>query len=155
MLMKSRNVTFAIMMTLLTMSVSFLGETGFAQCVRDFIAYSPWVPIVRKISLGSGCAIVAIAIAYGTISKLCSTKVVVVMSDKTSLFFFIVMLTDVTLLGYELASITCCDFWQLQQSVAFVLSFTGCLVAVRSKHYRYVLYFIILFLLLGGVIPPT
>ena len=100
--MKSRNVTFAIMMTLLTMSVSFLGETGFAQCVRDFIAYSPWVPIVRKISLGSGCAIVAIAIAYGTISKLCSTKVVVVMSDKTSLFFFIVMLTDVTLLGMNL-----------------------------------------------------
>ncbi|MBR2837820.1 MAG: hypothetical protein IKE55_03470 [Kiritimatiellae bacterium] len=153
--MKSCNVIFAVMMTLLTICVSFLGETGFAQCIRDFIAYSPWVPIVRKMSLGSGCAIVAIAIAYGTISKLRSSKVVVVMSDEAALFPLIVVLIDVPLLCCELAVITYCDFWQLQQSVAFVLSFTGSLVAVRSKHYRYVLYYIILFLLFAGLIPPA
>ena len=153
--MKSCNVIFAVMMTLLTICVSFLGETGFAQCIRDFIAYSPWVPIVRKMSLGSGCAIVAIAITYGTISKLRSSKVVVVMSDEAALFPLIVVLIDVPLLCCELAVITYCDFWQLQQSVAFVLSFTGSLVAVRSKHYRYVLYYIILFLLFAGLIPPA
>ena len=153
--MKSSKAIFATMFTLLAISVSFLGGTGFAHSVRDFIAYSSLVPIVRNILIGSGCAIVAMAFAYGVISKLYSTKVVIVMSDETALFLFIVMLIDVPLLCYELAAITYCDFWQLQQSVAFVLSFTGGLVAVRSKHCRYVLYYIVLYLLLGGIIPPT
>ena len=153
--MKSCKLIFGITLTLLVICVAFLGETGFAHGVRDFIAYSSLVPIVRKILIGSGCAIVAMAFAYGVISKHCSTKVVIVMSDETALFSFIVMLIDVPLLCYELAAITHCDFWQLQQSVALVLSFTGGLVAVRSKHYRYVLYYILLYLLLGGMIPPT
>ena len=153
--MKRFNIIFATVVTSLVIAVSFLVGTECAHGVRDFIAYSPWVPIVRKISIGSGCAIVAIAVAYGAICKLRYAKIVVVMSDDTALFFFLVMLVGVTLLCFELASVTHCDFWQLQQSVAFVLSFTGGLVAVRTKRYRYVLYYILLFLLLGGIIPPT
>jgi len=153
--MKSHKVVLAIMMTLLTICVSFLDGTGFAHGVSDFIAYSQWVPILRKVSIGSGCAILVMALGYGAISKLHSAKVVVVTTDETALFFFIVMLIDAPLLCYELASITHCDFWQLQQAVAFVLSFTGALVAVRSKYYRYILYYIILFLLFGGLSPPT
>ena len=49
--------------------------------------------------------------------------------------------------------ITYCDFWQLQQFIAVLLSFTGSVVEVRMRHYRYVLYYIILFLLIGGLIP--
>ena len=153
--MKRLNIIFAIVMTLLVIAVSFLGGTGFAHGVSDFIAYSPRVPIVRKVSIGSGCVIVAIAFVYGAISRLRSVKVVVVMSDETALVFFLVMLIHVPFLCWSLASITHCDFWQFQSSACFLALVVGSLVAVRTKRYRYILYYAILFLLLGGIIPPA
>ena len=155
MLMKCRLMIFATLMTLLTICVQFLGDTGLAHSLRDFIAYSPCVPFVRKQLMIFGSVIVAIAFIYGTISRFRHVGSVVVISDKLTLIVLIIIMIDVPLLCWGIASITYCDFWRLQQSVSCLALTEGIIIAVRTKHYRYVLYYSILFLLFGGIVPTT
>lgn len=153
--MKCRLMIFATLMTLLTVCVSFLGDTGFAHSLRDFIAYSPCVPFIRKQLMVLGSVIMAIAFIYGVISRLRHVEGLVVMSDKSALLFLLIIMIDTPLLCWGLAAITFCDFWQLQQSVCCIALIEGIVIAVRTKHYRYVLYYFILFLLFGGIAPAT
>ncbi len=152
--MKCRLKIFATLMTLLTVCVPFLGDTEFAHSFRDFIAYSPCVPFVRKQLMVLGSAIMAMAFIYGAISRLRHVEVLVVMSDKSAPLFLLIIMIDTPLLFWGLASITYCDFWQLQQSVSCIALIEGIVIAVRTKHYRYVLYYFILFLF-GGIAPAT
>ncbi len=152
--MKCRLMIFATLMTLLTVCVPFLGDTEFAHSFRDFIAYSPCVPFVRKQLMVLGSAIMAMAFIYGAISRLRHVEVLVVMSDKSAPLFLLIIMIDTPLLFWGLASITYCDFWQLQQSVSCIALIEGIVIAVRTKHYRYVLYYFILFLF-GGIAPAT
>ena len=152
--MKCRLMIFATLMTLLTVCVPFLGDTEFAHSFRDFIAYSPCVPFVRKQLMVLGSAIMAMAFIYGAISRLRHVEVLVVMSDKSAPLFLLIIMIDTPLLFWGLASITYCDFWQLQQSVSCIALIEGIVIAVRTKHYRYVLYYFILFLF-GGIAPTT
>ena len=152
--MKCRLKIFATLMTLLTVCVPFLGDTEFAHSLRDFIAYSPCVPFVRKQLMVLGSAIMAMAFIYGAISRLRHVEVLVVMSDKSAPLFLLIIMIDTPLLFWGLASITYCDFWQLQQSVSCIALIEVIVIAVRTKHYRYVLYYFILFLF-GGIAPTT
>ena len=153
--MKCRLMMFATLITLLTVCVPFLGDTAFAHSLRDFIVYSPCVPFVRKQLMVLGSAIMAMAFIYGAISRLRHVEVLVVMSDKSVLIFLFIIMIGTPLLFWGLASITYCDFWQLQQSVSCVTLIEGIVIAVRTKHYRYALYYFILFLLFGGISPAT
>ena len=153
--MKCRQMIYTAVTILMTISVPFLGDTRFAHSMGDFIAYSPFVPFVRKLLIVFGSVIVAMAFTYGTISRLRHVEGLVVMSDKAALLFLLVIMIDIPLLCWGLASITFCDFWQLQQSVCCVTLIEGVVVAVRTKHYRYILYYSILFLLLVGIVPAT
>ena len=151
--MKCSLLIFAAVMTLLAIFVPFLGDTRFAHTLGYFIAYSPSVSFVRKQLIVFGSVIMAMAVIYGTISRLRHVEGLVVMSDKAALLFLLIIMIDTPLLCWGLASITFCDFWQLQQSVCCVALIEGVVIAVRIKHYRYILYYSILFLLLGGTAP--
>lgn len=153
--MKYSNVIFTIVTAFLVLGVFFMNGTAIAKDMSEFIAYSPWVPTVRKILFVLGSAVVIMAFSYFMISKFFAVKDVVVMSDRAALFFFLIMLVEVPLLCFGLVSITHCDFWQLQQASSCVIMVMGIVVAVRVQQWRYVFYYVILFLLFGGTSPPT
>ena len=122
--------------------------------LRNFIAYSPRVPFVRMVFCVLGGVLLTSAFHYGLSARLCGKCVPVVMSDFASLRFFLVLLIVVPVLCFVLAAKTYCCFYQFQCSVAFSLFVFGSLIAIRTKRFRYIVYYLFLFLSLGGIIPP-
>ena len=122
--------------------------------LRNFIAYSPRVPFVRMVFCVLGGVLLTSAFLYGLSARLCGKCVPAVMSDFASLRFFLVLLIVVPVLCFVLAAKTYCCFYQFQCSVAFSLFVFGSLIAIRTKRFRYIVYYLFLFLSLGGIIPP-
>ena len=122
--------------------------------LRNFIAYSPKVPFVRMVFCVSGVVLLASAFLYGLSARLCGKCVPVVMSDFSSLRLFLMLLIAVPVLCFVLAAKTNCCFHQFQCSAAFTLFVFGSLIAVRTKRFRYIIYYLVLFLSLGSIVPP-
>ena len=122
--------------------------------LRNFIAYSPRVPFVRMVFCVLGGVLLTSAFLYGLSARLCGKCVPVVMSDFASLRLFLMLLIAVPVLCFVLAAKTDCCFHQFQCSVAFSLFVFGSLIAIRTKRFRYIVYYLFLFLSLGGIIPP-
>ena len=127
----------------------------FASSIENFIAYSPLVSFVRIMLVSCGCAIVLCSIAYCLLSSVYGMRVLVLMPDRTALFYFFAMLIVLPLSCYELAAVTHCDFWPFQSSASLFLFVYGSFVAVRARRYRYILYFLVLLLVLGWAVPPA
>ena len=136
-----------------------LGTIPFPELVvawlRSFIAYSPAVPIVRKSLIVSGCAMIVIAGIYWMMARYCGRRTLELMSDHSALGFFLIALIVVPFSCFELSGITGCYFFQFQGAASFVLFAAGSIVAVRTRRYRYIAYYLVLFLLLGGLVLLT
>ena len=122
--------------------------------LRNFIAYSPRVPFVRMVFCVLGGVLLTSAFLYGLSARLCGKCVPVVMSDFSSLRLFLMLLIAVPVLCFVLAAKTNCCFHQFQCSAAFTLFVFGSLIAVRTKRFRYIIYYLVLFLSLGSIVPP-
>ena len=118
-----------------------------------FIAYNQFVPMLRLLCVIIGCTFICFAIVIKVIASNRSSCNLV--TDACALKCFLVALTIVPLFCFEMAVFTVCDFWQFQCSASFVLFLSGSVVALRVKRYRYIIYYFILFLLFGGLIPPA
>jgi len=125
------------------------------HCLGHFIAYSPAVPVVRKVLVALGSAMVIFAASWWIAARFRGKCVPLLMPDIKSLplFLFTSFLIPFTCL--ELAVATNCDFRAIQCSASFVISLLGSLVAARTKRYRYILYYLVMFLLMGSFFPPT
>lgn len=119
----------------------------------NFIAYSQFVPTFRLVCVIIGCALICCAIIIKILASNRSSCNLV--TDACALKCFLVALIIVPLSCFEMAVITFCDFWQFQCYASFVLFLSGSVIALRVKRYRYIIYYFILFLLFGGLIPPT
>ena len=136
-----------------------LGTIPFSEPViawlRSFIVYSPAVPAVRKALIVSGSAMIVIAGIYWMLARSCGRRTLELMSDHSALGFFLAALFVVPFSCFELSAMTGCYFFQFQGAASFVLFAAGSVVAVRTRRYRYIAFYLVLFLLLGGLVPPT
>jgi len=137
-----------------------LGLTCFVSCcfgaaIGHFIAYSPIVPIVRKILVALGSLIILSAIAFKLKMRKQKRWLRDYDSDVLALRCFTLLLIIVPFTCNVLATYTCCDFYFLQCSVSLLFFVTGSLVSIRAKRYRYIFYYFILFIALGGLVPPS
>lgn len=151
--MKTKLYIFAVLIVCFLMVALPWPEFAIVS-LRNFIAYSPKVPFVRMVFCVSGGVLLAGAFLYGLFVRLCGKRVPTVMSDFASLRFFLVLLIVVPVLCFVIAANTDCCFYRFQCSAAFSLFVFGSLIAIRTKRFRYILYYLSLFLLLGGIIPP-
>ena len=137
-----------------------LGLTCFVSCcfgaaIGHFIAYSPIVPIVRKILVALGSLIILSAIALKLKMRKQKRWLRDYDSDVLALRCFTLLLIIVPFTCNVLATYTYCDFYFLQCSVSLLFFVTGSLVSIRAKRYRYIFYYFILFIALGGLVPPS
>ena len=136
-----------------------LGTIPFFEPVvawlRSFIAYSPIVPIVRKILVALGSLIILSAIAFKLKMRKQKRWLRDYDSDVLALRCFTLLLIIVPFTCNVLATYTYCDFYFLQCSVSLLFFVTGSLVSIRAKRYRYIFYYFILFIALGGLVPPS
>jgi len=88
-------------------------------------------------------------------AKLRGKCVPVLMPDLKALPFFLVASFLVPFACLELGVATYCDFRAFQCSASFTLFLSGSLVALRAKRYRYILYYLVSFLFMGSLFPPT
>jgi hypothetical protein len=137
-----------------------LGLTCFVSCcfgaaIGHFIAYSPIVPIVRKILVALGSVIILSAIALMLKVRKQKRWLRDCDSDVLALRCFTLLLITIPFACNVLATYTYCDFYFLQCSVSLLFFVTGSLVSIRAKRYRYIFYYFILFIALGGLVPPS
>ena len=137
-----------------------LGLTCFVSCcfgaaIGRFIAYSPIVPIVRKSLVALGSLIILSAIAFKLKMRKQKRWLRDYDSDVLALRCFTLLLIIVPFTCNVLAIYTYCDFYFLQCSISLLFFMTGSLVAIRAKRYRYIFYYFILFIALGGLVPPS
>ena len=129
--------------------------TSVMTGISEFIAYSPAVPIVRLSFIMLGSLVVVAAFVYWWTCRICNRPVIVYAPDHVVLPVILAAMILVPFLCYALASATRCEFWQFQHGVSFALMVTGCFFSVRTRRFRYILYYLISYLLLGGTCPPT
>ena len=137
-----------------------LGLTCFVSCcfgaaIGHFIEYSPIVPIVRKILVALGSLIILSAIALKLKMRKQKRRLRDCDSDVLALRCFTLLLITIPFACNVLATYTYCDFYFLQCSVSLLFFVTGSLVSIRAKRYRYIFYYFILFITLGGLVPPS
>ena len=123
--------------------------------ISRFIAYSPSVPMIRKVLVLSGMFVVLGAIVAGLVQKLRDKTQCCIASDKIALRCLLVAQFLIPFSCFMLASQTQCDILCFQSSAALLLLVTGSIVAVRSRMYRYIIYHLLVFILVGGLVPPS
>ena len=144
-----------IMIAFAVMASPVLSCLGLVAWLSDFILYGSQVPILRKILVGFGVSVIAIAIAYRLAARRLNKRVIIVVSDAEALPLFLVAMILVPMLCFGLSAATRCDFLDFQGGASLTLFIEGSIVAVRVKKWRYVFYYFALLLLLGGLVPPT
>ena len=144
-----------IMIAFAVMAAPVLSCLGLVAWLSDFILYGSQVPILRKILVGFGVSVIAIAIAYRLAARRLNKRVIIVVSDAEALPLFLVAMILVPMLCFGLSAATRCDFLDFQGGASLTLFIEGSIVAVRVKKWRYVFYYFALLLLLGGLVPPT
>ena len=132
-----------------------MSSASLVVAIRDFIAYSPSVPVVRKILMGCGGMMIVIAVMYGLAAWFLKRRVAVIVSDITALKCFLAALFLIPLICFMLAATASCDFWPFQFSASLMLFMVGSLVAIRTRRHRYIFYYFMQLLLLGGLAPPS
>lgn len=128
--------------------------SGLGPRLGGFIAYSPQVPLLRKWLIGCGCAVTSAAVVLGIWSKLSKRRVMAV-SDVDTLSYFSWAMFLVPISCFLLTGTTKCDFLPFQSAASLLLFLSGSIVAVRTRRYKRILYYLILMLVFGGLSPAT
>ena len=144
-----------IMIAFDVMASPVLSCLGLVAWLSDFILYGSQVPLLRKILVGSGVSVIVIAIACRLAAWRLNKRGIIVVSDAEALPNFLLAMISVPMLCFGFSAATRCDFLDFQAAASLTLFIEGSIVAVRVKKWRYVLYYAALFLLLGGLVPPT
>lgn len=140
---------------LVALALTCIVSCCFGTVIGHFIAYSPIVPVVRKMLVAFGSLIVLSAIVIKLKMQKQKRLLRNCDSDVSALRYFTLLLIIVPFVCNVLAIYTYCDFYFLQCSISLLFFVTGSLVAIRAKRYRYILFYFILFIALGGLVPPS